>query len=284
MLDHPARPEQPSADFDQPLSDKYQPREGADQSWSERALERAGADRQASQRDQTAADRDTLHASAEGKFLDACAAIEADHARGMADRRASGEDRAAAAEDRRHAAADRDLAGIERDRAKIDLEKAQLDDLTGFYRLGLGTAVLQHEMDRSRRSGGRMVVAYCDVDGLKQVNDERGHAAGDQLLKGLAGALRSHLRSYDPVVRVGGDEFVCALSETNLEQAGRVFRDVQDALAEELDDASVSVGLAALRPEDDLATLLERSDQALRESRSPGPAAPSNSGTSADRA
>jgi diguanylate cyclase (GGDEF)-like protein len=267
MREHPARPEQPSADFDQPLSNKYQPRKQADQSRSERDLERAVADQRASQRDETAVDRDRLHASAKGKFLDACAAIEADHARGMADRRASGEDRAAAAEDRRHAALDRDLAGAERDQAKIDLEKAQLDDLTGFYRLGLGTAVLQHEMDRSRRSGGRMVAAYCDVDELKQVNDERGHAAGDLLLKGLARAIRSHLRSYDPVVRVGGDEFVCALSETNLDQAGRVFGDVQDALAEEVDGASFSFGLAALRPEDDLATLLERSDLALRESR-----------------
>lgn len=268
MRQHPARPEQPSANSDQPLSDKYQPRKEADRSWSERDLQRAVADQRASQRDETAVHRDRLHAAAKGKFLDACVAIEADHARGMADRRASGEDRAAAAEDRRHAAADRDLAGAERDRAKIDLEKAQLDDLTGFYRLGLGTAVLQHEMDRSRRSGGRMVVAYCDVDELKQVNDERGHAAGDLLLKALARAFRSHLRSYDPVVRVGGDEFVCALSETDLDQAGRVFRDVQDALAEELEGASFSFGLAALRPEDDLATLLERSDLALRQSRS----------------
>ena len=183
------------------------------------------------------------------------------------------EDRARAAEDRARAAEDRKRAALDREQARLALEKAQLDDLTGCYRLGLGRAMLQREIDRSRRSGGRLALAYCDVDGLKRVNDEQGHAAGDALLKGVSEAIRSRLRSYDAVIRVGGDEFVCVLSEVDLEQASRIFNDIHDILAKEQHGASVSVGLATLHDDDSLATLMERGDRALRKARLASPSA-----------
>lgn len=264
---------------DQPASDANRSRFDADRAALERDQAQTEADRRASQRDLAAADRDrSLHASTDAKFQEALAAIQAARERNRAEREAAaadrahaGDDRARAAEDRGVAAIDRSRAALDREQAKGELEKAQHDDLTGFFRLGLGTVVLQREIDRSRRSSGRMVLAYCDVDGLKQVNDEQGHAAGDALLKGLAEAIRSRLRSYDPVVRIGGDEFVCGLSETDLEQAGRIFRHIQDDFATQKSGASVSYGLAALRPQDSLATLLERSDRALRAARSAQP-------------
>ena len=126
---------------------------------------------------------------------------------------------------------------------------------------------MQREIARCRRSGAGLVFAYCDLDGLKRVNDERGHAAGDELLKGLAEAIRSRLRSYDPVVRIGGDEFVCGLPETDIEQARQIFEEIQHAYSKTWGDASMSFGLAALDSEDSVATLLERSDRALREGR-----------------
>lgn len=263
-----------------------QRRSDADHSSSERDQAQDAADRKATQRDKTAVARDrSVHATTDQKFLEAFAAIQEDHARSTAEREAAAEDRAQAAADRVRAAEDREVAAQDRDHASFDreqakaelergrteLEEAQLDDLTGFYRLSLGTAALQHEVDRSRRSGGDLVLAYFDVDGLKQVNDEEGHAAGDVLLQCLAEAIRSQLRSYDPVVRIGGDEFVCVLSNTDLNEAGRVCGDVQDAFSKKAEGANVSVGLAALRDDDDLGALLERSDYALREARSGSP-------------
>lgn len=218
-------------------------------------------DDQAAERDRTAGRRDRT-AEEDERVLDRAGSFSSE-ARAMAAvaRARAAEDRARAAEDRDHAAEDRGLA-------RIDLEMSQLDDLTGFYRLGLGTAVLQREIDRSRRNDNDLALVYVDVDGLKRVNDELGHAAGDALLMNVADAIRSRLRSYDPVVRVGGDEFVCALPGVGLEQAREIFQDVQDALTEGLAGATVSFGLAALGPDDDLAMLLERSDHALRDSRS----------------
>ncbi|MBA2695858.1 MAG: GGDEF domain-containing protein, partial [Actinobacteria bacterium] len=70
---------------------------------------------------------------------------------------------------------------------------------------------LEREMARSSRAREALSVAFIDVDHLKQVNDTRGHAAGDRLLQHVADALRSRLRSYDLVVRYGGDEFICVM-------------------------------------------------------------------------
>jgi diguanylate cyclase (GGDEF)-like protein len=119
------------------------------------------------------------------------------------------------------------------------------------------------------RSGGGLILAYVDVDGLKQVNDERGHAAGDRLLQDVAGAFRSRLRSFDPVVRLGGDEFVCVVSEADLDTARELFEGIQSALAEK--QVSVSVGLAAMHDGESLDALMARGDAALRRNRAGTP-------------
>jgi diguanylate cyclase (GGDEF)-like protein len=97
-----------------------------------------------------------------------------------------------------------------------------------------------------------------DVDGLKEINDRLGHGAGDVLLRDLVEALRSRLRPYDPVVRWGGDEFVCALSGTDLKVAADRFDQALGVLAESQPAAAISVGLAALRDGDTLETLWEQ--------------------------
>jgi diguanylate cyclase (GGDEF)-like protein len=166
-----------------------------------------------------------------------------------ADRLASATDRERAASDRRQSAVDRRFAGV--------------DDLTGVFRRGTGEVALHHELARARRSGRPLALAMIDVDGLKAVNDCAGHAAGDALLRSVATAIALSLRSYDVTVRWGGDEFVCALSNTTLDDAGRRIEDVKEALHAERPDASLSVGVAALQPDDSLEDLVSRSDGAL---------------------
>ena len=107
-------------------------------------------------------------------------------------------------------------------------ERASIDELTGVLRRGAGLAALEREIDRARRAEGRLVVAFLDVDGLKRVNDEFGHAAGDRLLREVATVLRTRLRSYDLVMRWGGDEFVCALYGAEPEGAERRMDAVAD--------------------------------------------------------
>jgi diguanylate cyclase (GGDEF)-like protein/PAS domain S-box-containing protein len=137
------------------------------------------------------------------------------------------------------------------------------DDLTGALRREMGEVALQHEVDRARRGDGRLVLAFVDVDGLKSLNDRAGHLAGDALLKGVVATMRAKLRSFDPVVRYGGDEFVCALVGTVPEEAVGRFADIQDELAREYDKAGISVGVVELKADETLDDLIARGDAAL---------------------
>jgi diguanylate cyclase (GGDEF)-like protein len=111
------------------------------------------------------------------------------------------------------------------------------------------------------------VLAFVDVDRLKEVNDQDGHAAGDTLLIDVVETIRSKLRSYDPVVRFGGDEFLCALSDVDLESARARFDEIHHALSELREGYSISVGLAELHGDDTLEDLIGRGDAALYEAR-----------------
>jgi len=162
---------------------------------------------------------------------------------------------------RTRATADRDRAADDRRQSRVDLRAAHLDDLTGVYTRGLGLLTLQHEIDRAHRSGEPFVLAF--VDGLKQINDHKGHAAGDTLLQAVAAELRSKLRSYDPIVRVGGDEFVCAFSNTGLEAAAGRVREIQATIEENQVGSSISVGFAELCPGETLEDLTARGDAEL---------------------
>jgi diguanylate cyclase (GGDEF)-like protein len=136
---------------------------------------------------------------------------------------------------------------------------ARADDLTGAYRREPGRTVLAAEIDGARRSHGRYVVAFVDVDGLKPINDGRGHAAGDQVLAAVVGVLRTKLRADDPIVRYGGDEFVCGLAGMSLLDAETRFDALRAAVAASA-GVAVSVGLAALGEGDNADDLVHRAD------------------------
>jgi len=176
-------------------------------------------------------------------------------------------DRAQATADRARAAEDREQAASDRQEVRAALAEAHLDELTGTYRRGLGILTLQREINRARHSGGRLVLAFVDVDGLKQVNDRHGHAAGDSVLIDVAATIRSRLRSYDPIVRYGGDEFICAFSSFELDEVRVRFEQIRDALEQKQGGCSISVGLAQLESDDTLEELTARGDAALYDAR-----------------
>lgn len=85
--------------------------------------------------------------------------------------------------------------------------RANFDLLTGLANRMLFESRLEMGLARMHRTGGNLAVLFLDLNRFKQVNDDHGHAAGDALLKQVAGHLRKAMRPYDTIARFGGDEF-----------------------------------------------------------------------------
>jgi diguanylate cyclase (GGDEF)-like protein len=173
------------------------------------------------------------------------------------------QDRAVAARDRLLAAEDRYRAARDRRRAAAYLKISYRDGLTGVLQRQAGLAELRREVDRAHRDHAALLIAFVDVDGLKAINDEQGHLAGDAILHAVGEALRHGLRSYDVIMRFGGDEFVCALPGVSSDEACGRMTDINDALRGGPGEASVSFGLAELRPDDTLLDVMRRADTDL---------------------
>jgi diguanylate cyclase (GGDEF)-like protein len=221
-----------------------------------RDLEASVRDREADERELAAASR--LAALAEAVERDAAVVALREVAAALRDQATA--DRARAAADRERAAEDRERAAEDRRQARLDLERAHIDELTGVFTRGFGLVEMEHEIARAHRSGEPFTLAFIDVDGLKEINDHDGHAAGDAVLRALGAELQEMLRSYDPVVRMGGDEFVCAFSGTDLAAAATRVAEIRAALSPEV---SISVGLAQLQPGEDLEAVTARGDAEL---------------------
>jgi diguanylate cyclase (GGDEF)-like protein len=155
---------------------------------------------------------------------------------------------------------------LERARLEAQLQRAHLDSLTGAFRREMGRLALRNEIERARRSDGRFVIAFVDVDGLKSVNDREGHAAGDKILRTLAATMRANLRSYDPIVRYGGDEFVCGIASIDTDEVQHRIGVIDQSLRSST-GVGVTAGLATLSADESLEELTARADAALLEAK-----------------
>ena len=98
-------------------------------------------------------------------------------------------------------------------------EQAIRDPLTGLYNRRYLSETLQRELGRAEREGYPVSIVMIDVDRFKRVNDEHGHAAGDQVLRFLGAQFRAETRAGDIACRYGGDEFLMVLPNTPVEVA-----------------------------------------------------------------
>lgn len=219
-------------------------------------------DRLAGERDAAADARDRESARMEAELREA-GDLAAVLQRAAADRAAAAQDRALAAEDRRQAAVDRQTASAA-------LAEEGIDPLTGALTRHVGLLAIERELERAKRSGEPVVIAYVDVIGLKRVNDSAGHHAGDALLCEVAKAICASLRAYDLVVRVGGDEFVCSLTRQDVRGATARFDAIAEQLARSPAPARFRVGFAMRRRGESLAQLMRRADQAMLRARRRG--------------
>lgn len=143
---------------------------------------------------------------------------------------------------------------------------ASTDSLTGIYNRHFFNETFSSEIQRAERYGKLLSVLIIDVDDFKQINDHLGHLQGDQVLKIVASALNTQLRTVDLLARFGGDEFVVILPETGLDDARTAAKRLRNAVTAhsvENQPLSVSIGIASYQPGRTPEQILEEADRDL---------------------
>ncbi|WP_353349479.1 GGDEF domain-containing protein [Oceaniserpentilla sp. 4NH20-0058] len=155
-------------------------------------------------------------------------------------------------------------------------ELAITDELTGLYNRRYLMQVLNQQKALANRSHYQFVVCYIDLDHFKKVNDQYGHAFGDKVLSAFAGLIRSSLREVDVGARLGGEEFVLVLADTQLENAlgackrmANKWRAMHFAEASGL-EFSFSAGIVQYTPHESIESTLELADSLLYKAKNNG--------------
>ncbi|NJD56860.1 MAG: diguanylate cyclase [Nitrospirae bacterium] len=156
---------------------------------------------------------------------------------------------------------------------------SSVDALTGLLNRRMLYDRLHHEIERVRRYNVDLAMMFCDLDSFKEINDTHGHSVGDEVLKRIAGILKTSLRTSDIIGRYGGDEFLVVLPQTSLkgahDLAERIRASVQGMRYEVCEGQSVgttvSIGVTYYAGgEPDVDALINRIDTALYVSKKAG--------------
>ena len=147
-------------------------------------------------------------------------------------------------------------------------ELARMDFLTGVLNARFFHELAQMEIDRSVRYKRPFTIAFIDVDNFKTINDTFGHTTGDVVLRAIAMNMKTNLRRTDIVARVGGDEFVVILPETDENTSPVVISNMQAALLKEMNEngwsVTFSIGVLTLTaPQLSVDEILGRADQLM---------------------
>ncbi len=151
------------------------------------------------------------------------------------------------------------------------VEAAITDPLTGLYNRRYMESHARTLLDEALQRGRPLSILVADIDFFKSVNDAHGHAGGDTVLKEFAARMRRNTRGIDLACRLGGEEFVIIMPDTDLSRGYQVAERLRRCIAADPFQANgasltvtASVGVACLEHADDTAeAILDRADQAL---------------------
>ena len=155
------------------------------------------------------------------------------------------------------------------DRREIERlqDAAHTDSLTGLGNHRTFYSHLAHEISRRVKSGTTFSLLAIDLDGLKQVNDERGHLAGDEYIKQVAHAIRMEVDRIGSLYRTGGDEFMVLLPNRRAWSALAIAQNIQRAATEATGRRALSVGVTESVGTESARALINQADVALYEAK-----------------
>ena len=151
------------------------------------------------------------------------------------------------------------------------------DPLTGIYNRLAYDEHLQHECERWQRFGNQLTLLVWDIDFFKRINDNYGHALGDEVLRHVAGQLQQRLRSTDFVARYRGEEFVMLLPGADSTAALHLAETIRTQIAAHAFNngavsiaVTISCGISSFQDEDAPQRVFERADRALYQAKQAG--------------
>lgn len=166
--------------------------------------------------------------------------------------------------------------------AKIIVDELELrqiattDQLSGALSRRAFMERAESEVLRAGRYDRPLSLAIMDLDKFKAINDSFGHPAGDRVIQRIASLCITSIRQSDLVGRIGGEEFAILLPDTSAEDAEKFAERIRILFADEVIDvgepisATVSIGIARLRQEETLASLIDHADRALYAAKASG--------------
>ncbi|MDD5240601.1 MAG: GGDEF domain-containing protein [Sulfuricella sp.] len=156
-------------------------------------------------------------------------------------------------------------------------QKAAIDQLTGVLNYSSLMETLEQQVAKAEQKGSPLCVMMADLDFFKKVNDTYGHLVGDLVLRHTAERIQAAVRDFDMVGRFGGEEFVIILKNTDLALAKVIAERIREEVsstpfhAKEFNiEVTISLGVAMLRKDEHMETLLERADAAMYEAKKNG--------------
>ncbi len=157
------------------------------------------------------------------------------------------------------------------------VHQASHDALTGLMNRRAILERFQEELSRASRTGQKIAIGMCDIDHFKKVNDTWGHQVGDEVLRAVATGLGAHLRDYDAVGRIGGEEFLTITPFTPGTDCAALYDRLRASIADtrvatrsgEL-SVTISVGVACSTSEGAMDQTLEAADRALYQAKNSG--------------
>jgi diguanylate cyclase (GGDEF)-like protein len=157
-----------------------------------------------------------------------------------------------------------------------ELERISVtDDLTSLYNRRQANKFLDHEFQISDRYNHPLALVLIDIDDFKQINDRFGHRAGDEIIRSVANILRNNIRTTDLAARMGGDEFLMVMPDTDMEKAWSVMDRIRTTVQTELpivtqSHISISAGITCWFRGDSPDDALERVDRLLYKAKGQG--------------
>lgn len=158
--------------------------------------------------------------------------------------------------------------------------EAMTDPLTGIYNRRGFEAKASQTLREHKELKKSLSLLMIDIDHFKQINDSYGHLFGDKVICAIADILKSKVRGQDSVARMGGEEFVVLLADTDVKGASVVAEHIRKTIEgckiyphgaqEAIGGVSVSIGLSLLENADSLIDLLDHADKALFNSKKNG--------------